>query len=80
MEQRSVALITAAAGAGIGAAVARQLAEDGYDVVITDAHERRCLEYAERLGSEFERPFLAMPLDVTDFAGSRATRSNRCGG
>jgi 3-oxoacyl-[acyl-carrier protein] reductase len=62
-----VALVTAAAGAGIGGAVARRLAADGYDVVITDAHERRCLELADALSEEHGREFLALPLDVTDY-------------
>ena len=42
MEKRKVALVTAAAGAGIGASIARQLVDDGLDVVISDVHERRC--------------------------------------
>jgi 3-oxoacyl-[acyl-carrier protein] reductase len=67
MEDRRVAIITAAAGAGIGAATARQLAADGLDVVVTDAHERRCGEFAARLEKDFGRPFLNFPLDVTDF-------------
>ncbi len=67
MNERKVAVVTAAAGAGIGAAIARQLAEDGMDVVVTDAHARRCGEYAEQLSSEFGRTFPALPLDVTDF-------------
>lgn len=67
MNQSKVALVTAAAGAGIGAAVARQLAADGYLVVITDIHERRCGEFAETLAEEFGRPFLSIPMDVTDF-------------
>jgi 3-oxoacyl-[acyl-carrier protein] reductase len=62
-----VALVTAAAGAGIGAAVARRFAADGYDVVVTDAHERRCHELASALADEHGRSFLALPLDVTDF-------------
>ncbi|MBV2182806.1 MAG: SDR family oxidoreductase [Castellaniella sp.] len=66
MNERKVALITAASGAGIGSAIARQLAEDGYDVVITDAHERRCREFAEQLSKEHGRPFMAVPLDVSD--------------
>jgi 3-oxoacyl-[acyl-carrier protein] reductase len=69
MEERKVAVVSAAAGAGIGAATARQLAEDGLDVVITDAHERRCGEYAEQLAADFGRPFLSLPLDVTDYDG-----------
>jgi 3-oxoacyl-[acyl-carrier protein] reductase len=61
-----VAVVTAAAGAGIGAAVTRRLAADGFDVVVTDAHERRGKELAEALSDEHHRPFLALPLDVTD--------------
>ena len=67
MNKNKVAIITAAAGSGIGAAIARQLAEDGMDIVVTDAHERRCREYAEKWSDEFGREFLALPLDVTDF-------------
>ena len=67
MNTIKVAMITAAAGSGIGAAVARQLAEDGMDIVVTDAHERRCREYAEKWSSEFSREFLALPLDVTSY-------------
>ncbi len=63
---RRVALVTAAAGAGIGAAVARQLAADGLDVVVTDAHARRAGEFAATLADEFGRPFDSLELDVTD--------------
>lgn len=69
MSERKVALITAASGAGIGSAIARQLAQDDYDVVITDAHERRCREFAQQLATEHGRPFLAIPLDVSDAEG-----------
>ncbi len=68
MTERKVAIVTAAAGAGIGAAIARQLAEDGMDVVITDAHERRSHEFASELSESFGREFLSIPLDVTDEA------------
>jgi len=67
MSDRKVAVVTAAAGAGIGAAIAQQLAEDGFDVVVTDAHARRCGEFADKLAQQHGRPFLALPLDVTDF-------------
>lgn len=67
MTERKIAVVTAAAGAGIGAAIAHQLAEDGMDVVVTDAHERRSGEFAARLSQEFDRSFLSLPLDVTDF-------------
>ena len=67
MSDKKVAVVTAAAGMGIGAAIARQLASDGMDVVVTDAHERRCGEFAEKLSQEFSREFLSLPLNVTDF-------------
>ena len=68
-----VAMVTAGAGAGIGSAIVRALAEAGWDVVVTDAHERRCLELGDALAAEHGREFLAIPLDVTDFdAVSRA--------
>ena len=67
-----VALVTAAAGAGIGAAVARRLARDGYDVVVTDAHERRCREFADTLAGEVGREVSAHHLDVTDHDQVRA--------
>lgn len=67
MHDRKVAVVTAAAGAGIGAAIAHQLAKDEMTVVITDAHARRGTEFAARLSAEFGRPFLALALDVTDF-------------
>ena len=67
MEKRKVALVTAAAGAGIGASIARQLVDDGLDVVITDVHERRCGELAAELSDKHGREFLSKPLDVTDF-------------
>lgn len=63
-----VVLITAAAGAGIGAAVARRFARDGYHVVVTDAHERRAKELADQLREEHEGGASAIPLDVTDHA------------
>ncbi len=63
-----VALVTAGAGAGIGGAVVRRLADDGWTVVISDKHERRCLEAAERYSEEFGRKFLGLPLDVSDSA------------
>lgn len=65
-DSRKVAIVTAAAGVGIGAAVADQLAADNYDVVITDIHERRSNETAERLTERFGREFLSIPLDVAD--------------
>ncbi len=66
-ERPRVAVVTAGAGAGIGSAIVRELARTGWDVVVTDAHERRCGELAGELENEHGRPFLALPLDVCDF-------------
>lgn len=62
-----VAMVTAAAGAGIGSAVVRELAREGWDVVVTDIHERRLGELVSELEDEHDRSFLGLPLDVTDF-------------
>jgi len=72
MTERKVAVVTAAAGAGIGAAITRRLAADGFDVVVTDAHERRSKELADSLAEQHGRDFLSLPLDVTDAAGVEA--------
>jgi 3-oxoacyl-[acyl-carrier protein] reductase len=45
-------VVTAAAGTGIGFAVARRCAEEGARLVISDIHERRLGEAVERLGDE----------------------------
>lgn len=42
-------VVTAAAGTGIGFAVAKRCAEEGARVLISDIHERRLAEAAERL-------------------------------
>ena len=49
-----VVVVTAAAGAGIGAAVVRRaLEEDARAVVLSDTHERRIAEAQEELAAEF---------------------------
>ncbi|WP_409463926.1 SDR family oxidoreductase [Amycolatopsis sp. GA6-003] len=49
-----VVVVTAAAGAGIGAAVARRCLEEGARaVVLGDTHERRLAEANSKLGAEF---------------------------
>ncbi|MER5812038.1 SDR family oxidoreductase [Streptomyces sp. NPDC002033] len=61
------AVITAAAGAGIGGATARRFLEEGADVLIGDAHARRLKETEEALGAEFGAARVAsLPCDVTD--------------
>jgi 3-oxoacyl-[acyl-carrier protein] reductase len=62
-----VAVVTAAAGTGIGSATARRLLVEGATVVVSDAHPRRLAEttteLAEAAGGE---PLLAVACDVTD--------------
>jgi 3-oxoacyl-[acyl-carrier protein] reductase len=49
-----VVVVTAAAGAGIGAAVVRRVLEEGAKaVVLGDTHERRLAEAEQELGEEF---------------------------
>lgn len=45
-------VVTAAAGTGIGFAVARRAAEEGARVLISDFHERRLGEAADRIAAE----------------------------
>ena len=68
-----VALVTAAAGSGIGSATARRLVSEGAAVVISDAHERRLGDAAGELaglaagaGGDAGTGPLAVPCDVTD--------------
>jgi 3-oxoacyl-[acyl-carrier protein] reductase len=60
-----VAVVTAAAGTGIGFATARRCAEEGATIVISDAHERRLREAADRLESLTGSRPLALVCDVT---------------
>ncbi len=61
-----VALVTAAAGAGIGRATARRLAEAGADVVVTDTAAGRTTTTAEAIAADTGRRVVGMTLDVTD--------------
>jgi len=45
-------VVTAAAGTGIGSAVARKAIEEGATVLVSDVHERRLGETADRLEAE----------------------------
>lgn len=61
------AVVTAAAGAGIGGATARRFLEEGARVVLGDAHARRLTATAEALAEEFGAGKVAsLPCDVTD--------------
>ncbi|MEW6296685.1 MAG: 3-oxoacyl-ACP reductase family protein [Thermodesulfobacteriota bacterium] len=64
--KNQVAIVTAAAGAGIGQAVVRRFAAEGAHVVISDAHAKRPLTLAEELSREHGREFLGLQVDATD--------------
>lgn len=59
-----VAIVTAAAGAGIGQAVARSLAREGAHVVVSDAHAKRPLSVAEEISREYGVQALGVQCDV----------------
>ena len=59
-----VAIVTAAAGAGIGQAVARRFAEEGAQLVISDAHGRRAQEVAARMEKDYGRQVPSFEVDV----------------
>jgi 3-oxoacyl-[acyl-carrier protein] reductase len=63
-----VVVVTAAAGTGIGFATAKRAAEEGATVILSDHHERRLGEAAERLAEEVpsvEAPPTTVVCDVT---------------
>ncbi|MCP3817283.1 SDR family oxidoreductase [Streptomyces sp. A3M-1-3] len=67
------AVITAAAGAGIGGATARRFLEEGASIVIGDAHARRLKETEAVLAEEFGAEHVtSLPCDVTDEAQVQA--------
>lgn len=61
-----VALVTAAAGAGIGQAVARKLGQEGAQLVLSDAHARRMGEVAQQISKELDREVVGLEVDVTN--------------
>lgn len=60
-----VALVTAAAGVGIGHAVASSFLQEGAQVVVTDAHPRRTAEVAAELSKQSGREVPGVVVDVT---------------
>lgn len=62
--QGRIALVTGAAGAGIGKAIATRLAADGATVVVTDSHERRLGEAVEEIRRETGGTAVGHVLDV----------------
>jgi NAD(P)-dependent dehydrogenase (short-subunit alcohol dehydrogenase family) len=62
-----IALVTAAAGRGIGQAVARRLAAGGATVVVTDLHPDRTEKVAAEIAADHPATtVLGLPLDVAD--------------
>ncbi|WP_433548135.1 SDR family oxidoreductase [Streptomyces sp. CA-294286] len=67
------AVITAAAGAGIGGATARRFLEEGARIVLGDAHARRLTQARAALAEEFGADRVsALRCDVTDEAEVQA--------
>ncbi|SDH53933.1 3-oxoacyl-[acyl-carrier protein] reductase [Actinokineospora alba] len=61
-----VVVVTAAAGTGIGSAVARRALEEGAKVVVSDWHERRLNETAAKLAADHPGKVHSLVCDVTD--------------
>jgi 3-oxoacyl-[acyl-carrier protein] reductase len=59
-----VAIVTAAAGAGIGQATARALASEGAKVVVTDQHPKRTSEVADDISRTYGVQTLGIVCDV----------------
>ncbi len=59
-----VAIVTAAAGAGIGQATARALAREGAKLVIADQHAARTAQVAEDIRSTYKTQTLGLVCDV----------------
>jgi len=60
-----VVVITAAAGTGIGSAVARRCLEEGAQVVLSDHHERRLASTRDELAAAHGDRVWSHPCDVT---------------
>jgi 3-oxoacyl-[acyl-carrier protein] reductase len=67
-----VVVITAAAGAGIGAATAQRCLDEGASVVISDQHGGRLSAFYEELAGEYAGRVWSVPCDVTDDAAVQA--------
>jgi 3-oxoacyl-[acyl-carrier protein] reductase len=63
---QKIALVTGAAGPGLGFACARLLAEAGAHVVLTDRSERRVDDACARLRSEWALSVTGLVVDVSD--------------
>ena len=64
-----VALVTGAAGRGIGQAIARRLAAGGARVVVTDNHKRRTEQVTAAIAADFPKSaVVGHPLDLEDLS------------
>ena len=63
--EEKVVVVTAAAGTGIGSAVARRCIEEGATVIISDAHEKRLEDTCDALGQINGEAPLSIVCDVT---------------
>lgn len=63
-----VVFVTAAAGAGIGRAVARTFSEEGATVVISDQHAERTAKVAAEIAAETGNEVVGLACDVRDEA------------
>jgi 3-oxoacyl-[acyl-carrier protein] reductase len=75
-------VVTAAAGTGIGSAVARRCMEEGARVVVSDRHATRLAEVHEQLGAAHPDRVWSVPCDVTDEGAVQALIAaavRRCG-
>ncbi|MDJ0785317.1 MAG: SDR family oxidoreductase [Myxococcota bacterium] len=64
-------VVTAAAGTGIGYATARRCAEEGAQLLLSDRHERRMAESADRIAELTGQKPATFACDVTDDAQVR---------
>ncbi len=60
-----VAIVTAAAGAGIGQTTARMMAREGARIVVTDVHKERTRKVAKAIRDNYGVEAMAIQCDVT---------------
>jgi NAD(P)-dependent dehydrogenase (short-subunit alcohol dehydrogenase family) len=64
--------VTAAAGRGLGQALARRFAAAGAAVAVTDVHERRTREVSEAIARDTGARVIGLPFDVCDWRSAPA--------
>ncbi|GLW29431.1 SDR family oxidoreductase [Actinoplanes regularis] len=74
-----VVVVTAAAGTGIGAAIAERCLAEGARVVLSDSHGRRLAQAHERLTRTYGKKVWSLPCDVTDDRDVRTLVSGAAG-